>query len=54
MSTFDSMELTRYSDDSNRDSDDRVVGECTPMGLCSYGAKHKTKTIFFFFAMEVG
>lgn len=27
-STFDSIELGRYSDDSNRDNEDRVAGEC--------------------------
>ena len=27
MSTFDSLELGRYSDDSNRDNDDRVAGK---------------------------
>ena len=28
MSTFDSLELSRFSDDGNRDNDDRVAGVC--------------------------
>ena len=40
MSTFDSIELARFSDDSNRDSDDRVVGKCTPVEVCSCWTEH--------------
>ena len=39
MSTFDSIELGRFSDDSNRDADDRVAGAYVVAGgavLCVY------------------
>lgn len=29
ISTLDSLDFTRYSDDGNRESDDRVAGKCS-------------------------